>query len=60
MITINEQEIDNNLFEQLAMLERIETALENGGERLAEEEIEKIKKEINRKLNQKPAVPGLQ
>ena len=49
----NEKEINNNLFDQLSIVERFEDAL-NLGEKEARKEIERIKKEINRKLYQKP------
>ncbi|MBQ7506662.1 MAG: hypothetical protein IJT05_04970 [Lachnospiraceae bacterium] len=48
----NEKEINNNLFDQLSIVERFEDAL-NLGETEARKEIERIKKEINRKLYQK-------
>ena len=50
----NEKEINNNLFDQLSLVERIERQLKSGGQEAAEAEIEILKKEINRKLYQKP------
>ena len=50
----NEKEINNNLFDQLSIIERIERHLKSGGQEAAEKEIEIIKKEINRKLYQQP------
>ncbi len=50
----NEKEINNYLFDQLSMLERIERQLKKGGVELAQEEIDIFKSEIKRKLYQKP------
>ncbi len=50
----NEKEINNNLFDQLSIIERIERQLKNGGQEAAEAEIEILKMEINRKLYQQP------
>lgn len=50
----NEKEINNNLFDQLSLVERIERHLKRGGQEAAEAEIEILKKEINRKLYQQP------
>lgn len=50
----NEKEINNYLFDQLSMLERIERQLKKGGADVAQEEIDIIRNEINRKLYQKP------
>lgn len=50
----NEKEINNYLFDQLSMLERIERQLKKGGEELAQEEIDIFKGEVKRKLYQKP------
>lgn len=50
----NEKEINNNLFDQLSLIERIERHLKSGGKEAAEAEIEILKKEINRKLYQQP------
>ena len=50
----NEKEINNNLFDQLSLVERIERQLKSGGQEAAEKEIEILKKEINRKLYQQP------
>lgn len=49
-----EKELNANLFDQLTLVERIERHLIKGGEEAAEEEIETLKREINRKLYQKP------
>ena len=48
----NEKELNSVFFDQLTIVERIERALENGGENAAKAEIEILKKEINRKLYQ--------
>ncbi len=50
----NSQEYNGNLFDQLTLIERIEGALESGGEKAAKDVMQKIKGEINRKLYQKP------
>ena len=50
----NEKEINNNLFDQLTLVERVEKQVLTGDIELVKEEIETIKKEINRKLYQKP------
>jgi len=50
----NEKELNNSLFDQLTLVERIERSLENGGADAVKAEIEILKKEINRKLYQKP------
>lgn len=52
----NEKEWNGFLFDQLTMLERIERRLQNGGVEAAQEEIEILKKEIERKLYQQPPV----
>lgn len=52
----NEKEINNYLFDQLSMLERIERQLKKGGEELAQEEIDIFKREIKRKLYQNPPI----
>lgn len=52
----NEKEWNGFLFDQLTMLERIERRLQNGGVEAAQEEIEIIKKEIERKLYQQPPI----
>ncbi len=52
----NEKEYNGYLFDQLSAIERIERCLKNGGEKAAMEEIEILKKEINRKLYQQPPV----
>ncbi len=50
----DEKELNANLFDQLTLIERIERSLKSGGEKGVEEEIEILKKEINRKLYQQP------
>ncbi|HBI63092.1 MAG TPA: hypothetical protein DDY31_18120 [Lachnospiraceae bacterium] len=50
----NEKEINNNLFDQLTLVERIERQALKGDIDLVKEEIETLKREINRKLYQKP------
>lgn len=50
----NEKEMNNSLFDQLTLVERIERSLESGGVDAAKVEIDILKKEINRKLYQKP------
>ena len=52
----NEKELNANLFDQLTLVERIERRLEKGGEDAVREEIEFLKKEINRKLYQHPPI----
>lgn len=47
---MTEKEINCNLFDQLTLLERVERAMARGGIEAAREEMEYIKKEINRKL----------
>ena len=49
-----EKELNANLFDQLTLVERIERHLIKGGEEAAKEEIETLKRDINRKLYQKP------
>ena len=51
---INEKELNANLFDQLTLVERIERQVLKGDMELVKEEIEILKKEINRKLYQKP------
>lgn len=50
----NEKELNANLFDQLTLVERIERQVLKGDLELVKEEIEILKKEINRKLYQKP------
>lgn len=50
----NEKEYNGYLFDQLSAIERIERQLKSGGQEAAMEEIEILKKEINRKLYQQP------
>lgn len=52
----NEKELNANLFDQLTLVERIERCLEKGGADAVKEEIEVLKKEINRKLYQQPPI----
>lgn len=52
----NEKEFNGNLFDQLAIIERIERQLNSGGEKAARTEIDIIKNEINRKLYQQSPV----
>ncbi len=47
----NEKELNNILFDQLTIVERLEAAHEKGD---FQAEVEKVKAEINRKLYQKP------
>jgi hypothetical protein len=56
----NEKEINNNLFDQLTLVERIEKQALKGDMNLVIEEIEMLKKEINRKLYQKPPLTETQ
>ena len=51
---MTEKEYNGNLLDQITLIERIERHLDNGGEAAAKAEIDIIKKEINRKLYQKP------
>ncbi len=48
---VNEKEINNTLFDQLSIVERLERAQKNG---VFEEEAMTIRREIERKLYQKP------
>lgn len=50
---INEKEYNGYLFDQLSMVERIEKQVLTGDMEKVKEEIETLKKEINRKLYQK-------
>lgn len=50
----NEKELNCNLFDQLTLIERIERQVDKGDLQAVKEEIEFQKKEINRKLYQKP------
>lgn len=49
-----EKEINNNLFDQLTLVERIERQAKKGDLQAVQEEIDVVKKEIHRKLYQKP------
>lgn len=51
---INEIEYNGHLFDQLTLVERIEKQVQKGDLELVKEEIATLKKEINRKLYQKP------
>lgn len=51
---MNEREYNGNLFDQLSLVERIERRAASGKMDDVLEEIEILKKEINRKLYQKP------
>ena len=50
-MAVNEKEINNELFDQLTIVERLDKAQKNGS---FEEERDAIIAEINRKLYQKP------
>ena len=50
----SEKEYNGYLLDQLSAVERIERQVKKGDLKAAEEEIEIIKNEINRKLYQKP------
>lgn len=52
----NEKEINNYLFDQLSILERIERQVLKGDLEAVKEEIEILKKEVNRKLYQNPSI----
>ncbi len=49
-----EKELNAALFDQLTLVERIERQAQKGDLELVKEEIEILKKEITRKLYQKP------
>ena len=49
-----EKELNANLFDQLTLVERIERQAAKGDINAVKEEIEILKKEINRKLYQNP------
>ena len=51
---INEKEYNDYLLDQLSAVERIERQVKKGDLEAVKEEIEILKKEINRKLYQKP------
>ena len=59
-VPINEKELNANLIDQLTLVERIERQVLKGDMELVKEEIEILKKEINRKLYQKPSLTGSQ
>ena len=50
----SEKEYNGHLFDQLTLVERIEKQVQKGDLELVKEEIATLKKEINRKLYQKP------
>lgn len=50
----NEKELNAALFDQLTLVERIERKAESGDMEEVKAEIEILKREINRKLYQKP------
>ncbi len=50
----DEKELNISLFDQLTLVERIERQAESGDLEKVKQEIEILKKEINRKLYQKP------
>ncbi|MDE7423881.1 MAG: hypothetical protein K2N51_09340 [Lachnospiraceae bacterium] len=54
----NEKEYNGYLFDQLTLLERIERRVEKGDMQAVKEEIEILKKEIERKLYQNPSLNG--
>ena len=51
---INEKEYNGYLFDQLSAVERIEKQVLTGDMEKVKEEIETLKREINRKLYQRP------
>ncbi len=51
----NEKEYNGYLFDQLTLLERIERRVEKGDLQAVKEEIDILKREINRKLYQQPS-----
>ena len=51
---MNEKEYNGYLLDQLSAVERIERQVQKGDLEAVKEEIEILKKEINRKLYQKP------
>ncbi len=59
-MTTNEKELNTNLFDQLTLVERIERQALKGDMNLVKEEIEIIKKEINRKLYHEPPLTNSQ
>ncbi len=59
-MTTNEKELNTNLFDQLTLVERIKRQALKGDMNLVKEEIEIIKKEINRKLYQEPPLTNSQ
>ena len=57
-MTLNEKESNCNLFDQLSLLERIERVAKRGDQDAVLEEIEFERKQIERKLYQKPPLLG--
>lgn len=55
---VNEKELNCNLFDQLSLLERIERVAKRGDQDAVLEEIEFERKQIERKLYQKPPLLG--
>lgn len=55
---VNEKESNCNLFDQLSLLERIERVAKRGDQDAVLEEIEFERKQIERKLYQKPPLLG--
>lgn len=51
-----EKEYNGNLFDQLSLLEDIESALKQGGEKAAMEMIATKRRQIERKLYQQPPI----
>ena len=56
----NEKEYNGYLLDQLSAVERIERQVQKGDLEAVKEEIEIIKKEINRKLYQRPPLTSEQ
>ncbi len=56
----NEKEYNGYLLDQLSAVERIERQVKKGDLEAVKEEIEIIKKEINRKLYQRPPLTSEQ
>lgn len=57
-MTLNEKESNCNLFDHLSLLERIERVAKRGDQDAVLEEIEFERKQIERKLYQKPPLFG--
>lgn len=56
----NEKEINCYLFDQLTLLERIERRVKTGDMQAVQDEIELLKKEVERKLYQQPQLTSQQ